>query len=125
MTQPTTHGPDPVDGLQLALLQRRADETRKQLKFRTFGKKEALLVALLVCGIINLAVAEPGHSHTLNLVLGWTLIVQAAWLYWSLRHAAANELQRLLRRITEVSDSPDGKIIEQTAGAARELLLRK
>jgi hypothetical protein len=125
MTQRTANGPDPVDGLHLALLQRRADEVRKQLKFRTFGVKEGLLVAMLVCGISILASAEPGRSHTLHLVLGWALIVQAAGLYWSLRHAAAKELQRLTQRIAMVTDSPDGKIIEEAAGAARELLLGK
>jgi hypothetical protein len=58
MTQLTANGPDPVDGLHLALLQRRADEVRKQLKFRTFGVKEGLLVVMLVCGIAAGAARE-------------------------------------------------------------------
>lgn len=125
MTQPITNGPDPVDGLRLALLQQCADEARRQLKFRTFGKKEGLLVAMLVCGVAILASAEPGSSHTLHLVLGWLFVVQATVLYWSLRHSAAKELRSLTQRITAMTESPDGKIIEQAAGAARDLLLRK
>jgi hypothetical protein len=124
MMQPTASGPDPVDGLHLALLQRRADEVRKQLDFRTFSRKEGLLVAMLICGIVVLSVG-PSGSRTLNLVLGWTFVVQAALLYWSLRQNAAKELQRLTQRIAVVMDSPDGKTIEQAAVAARELLLRK
>jgi hypothetical protein len=125
MKPSTAHGPDPVDGLRLALLQRRAEEARRQLTFRTFGKKEGLLVAMLICGIAILATAEPGRSHTHHLVLGWALIVQAAGLYWSLRHAAAKELKTLKQRIAAICDSPDGKIIEQAAGTARELMLGK
>jgi hypothetical protein len=124
MMKPTSSGPDPVDGLQLALLQQRADEARKTLMFRTFGKKEGLLVAMLICGIVILTVG-PSSSRTLNLVLGWTFIVQAAVLFWSLRDAAAKELRRLTQRIAVVTESPDGKVIEQAAVAARELLLRK
>jgi hypothetical protein len=124
MKPPTASAPDPVDGLQLALLQHRADEARKTLKFRSFGKKEGLLVAMLICGIVVLTV-RPSDSHTLNLVLGWTFILQAAVLYWSLRDAAAKELQRLTQRIAAVTESPDGKVIELAAIAARELLLRK
>ena len=125
MTQATVHGPDPVDGLHLALLQRRADHVRKQLKFRTFGRKESFLVAMLVCGIIMLAIAEPGRSHTRILAMGWTFIALGAGNYWSLRHAAEKELQRLTQRIAVVNESPDGKIIEDAAVAARELLLGK
>jgi hypothetical protein len=119
------NGPDPVDGLRLALLQQRADEVRRQLGFRTFGMKEGLLVAMLASGITILAMASPGRSHTQSLVLGWALIVQAAGLYWSLRHSAAQELQRLEKRILATAASPDGKVIEEAAGAARQLLLRK
>jgi hypothetical protein len=46
-------------------------------------------------------------------------------LYWSLRHSAAKELHKLTQRIAVVTDTPDGLIIEQAAGAARELMLRK
>jgi hypothetical protein len=125
MTPPIAHRADPVDGVRLALLQRRADEVRKQLKFRTFGRKEGLLVTMLVCGIGILATSEPGPSRTLQLVLGWTMVAQAAGLYWTLRHAAAKELKSLRQRIAVICDSPDGRIIEQAAGSARELLLKK
>ena len=125
MTPTTSNGPDPVDGLRLALLQQRADEVRKQLRFRTFGMKEGLLVSMLASGIAILLTASPGRSHTQAVVLGWALIVQAAGLYWSLRHSAAKELQLLEKRISATTASADGKVIGEAASAARELLLRK
>lgn len=125
MSQPAANGPDPMDGLRLALLRQRADEMRKRRSFRTFGMKEGLLVLMLAVGITILALTEPGRSHTLQLVLGWGLIVQAGFLYWSLRQSAGQELQRLTQRISALTQSPDGKAMEQAAGAAQELLLRK
>ena len=125
MTQPAANGPDPMDGLRLALLQQRAEEMRKRLRFGTFGMKEGLLVLMLAGGITILALTEPGRSHTLQLVLGWGLIVQAGVLYWSLRQTASQELQRLTQRISTLTESPDGRAMEQVAGAAQELLLRK
>ncbi len=125
MTERRTSGPDPVDGLRLALLQKRADEIRGLMRFRTFGMKEGLLVAMLASGITILAMTEPGRSHTMQLVLGWGLIVQAGGLYWSLRHSAGMELKRLKQRISALTDSPDGKVMEQAAEAAQQLLLRK
>jgi hypothetical protein len=125
VSEASAGGPDPVDGLRLALLQQRADEVRRQLGFRTFGMKEGLLVAMLASGITILAMASPGRSHTQSLVLGWALIVQAAGLYWSLRHSAVKELALLEKRIAAAAASPDARVIEAAAGAARQLLLRK
>lgn len=125
MTPAASGGPDPMDGLRLALLQQRADEMRKRLRFRTFGMKEGLLVVMLASGITILALTEPGRSHTLQLVLGWALVVQAAGLYLSLRHSASLELERLTQRISALTQSPDGNAMEQAAGRAQELLLRK
>ncbi len=125
MTETRASAPDPVDGLRLALLQQRAEHLRQQLKFRTFGMKEGLLVAMLAIGIALLANAGPGRSHTQYLVVGGALIVQAAGLYWSLRHSAAKELRRLQQLISAAADVPDGAVIAQAAGAARDLLLRK
>jgi hypothetical protein len=114
-----------MDGLRLALLQQRADEMRNRLRFRTFGMKEGLLVAMLASGITILAMAEPGRSHTMSLVLGWALVVQAFGLYWSLRQSAAKHLQLIEQRIAATANVPDSAVIAEAAGAARELLLRK
>lgn len=87
--------------------------------------KEGILVAMLASGIAILATAGPGRSHTMALVLGWALIVQAAGLYWTLRQSAAQQLDLIEKRIAATTASPDGKTIEEAAGAASALLLRK
>ncbi len=67
MTQPRTSGPDPMDGIKLALLQQNADQLRKQLRFSTFGAKEVLMLIMLAIGILFLLSGRSGsrrqHGH--------------------------------------------------------------
>jgi hypothetical protein len=125
MTEQRTSGLDPMDGLRLALLQQRADQLRKQLRFATFGLKEGLMVGMLAAGLTILLLAEPGRSYKLSLMMGGLLVSQSAVLYWSLRQTAARELQRIEQRIAVAADVPEAAVVAQAASAARELLLRK
>lgn len=119
-------GPDPVDGLRLALLQQRAEQLRARLGFRKFGFMELLPLLMLACGITVLVTVGHGrYARIQHQVLGWALVVQAVGLWWSARHTAHKELQRLQLRISALAHSPDGAAIVAAATAARSVLLRK
>jgi hypothetical protein len=125
MTQARGSGSDPIDGLRLAMLQQNADQLRKQLKFSTFGAKEILMLIMLTIDILFLLSGKSGSPGDMVTVLGWLLITQAFVLYWSLRRAAARHLKLVEQRIAAATSVPDGAVITEAAGAARELLLRK
>ena len=123
--QAPAHGPDPVDGLRLAMMQKRESQLQARLKFRTFGVMEGLQLLMLTCGILILALAEPGRSHTLSLVLGWALVIQGIGLWLTGRSMAKNELAQLQQKMAIVVQGRDGKVIAEAAASAQSLLLRK
>ncbi len=122
-------GPDPVDGLRLAMLQQRRDQLRARLRFRTFGIMEGLLLLMLACGVAIVVTGEHGRylriQHLQHLVLGWALIIQAFGLWWAARRSALQELRRLEQRIETQSHRADAAVVAAAAAAARTLLLRK
>ncbi len=119
------HGPDPVDGLRLAMMQRREAQLVARLKFRSFGVMDALQLALLIIGIVLLANAGHGRTRLNFLVLGWAMVIQGIGLWWAARSMARGELQKLQEKMSAVVQGRDGKVIAEAAISAQSLLLRK
>jgi len=119
------HGPDPVDGLRLALLQQRRERLQARASGRIFGLMEGLLLVMLVCGIVLLA---GGGLHSmgrmLRFAMGLLLIVNALALYIGRWFAALEETRRLDERIAAETRSPDAAEIQAAAAAARTFLVR-
>jgi type VI protein secretion system component VasK len=119
------HVPDPMDGLHLAMMQRRREKLLARLSGRSFGGMEILMIAMLVCGIV---VAVGGGTRTgsqvLRLGMGLLLIFEAAFLWWFGRRSARDQLRKLDRQIEAASRRPDAAIVAQAATAARAYLLR-
>jgi len=119
------HGPDPVDGLRLALLQRRREQLRARATGRTFGLMEGLLALMLVCGIVELSVSGFGsHARVLRFAVGLLLVVSALLIYVTRWFSALEEARRLDEKIAAQTRSPEGSQIEAAAAAARTFLVR-
>lgn len=118
------HGPDPVDGLRLAMMQRREAVLLKRIGFKSFGVMEWLQLLMVVCGVIILVFAD-GRSRTLSLVLGWALVLQGIGLWLTGRNLAKSELKQLREKMAALVQGKDGKVIAEAAASAESLLLRK
>lgn len=116
--------PDPVDGLRLALLQKRREQLRTRAAGRSLGINEWLMVAMAVIGIGLLASAAARRTERLqSLLVGSVLLVQAVSLWFMARHAARAQLRQVEHQIAEELRRADAAAVADAAAAARELLL--
>lgn len=124
MTAPRS-GPDPVDGLRLALLQQRRERLRKRAAGRAFGVQEGLQLCMAGIGItlLILAAAEPAR-HPQHIAVGVVLIIQGVFLWFLARGMARSQLRQLDKQIEAESCRADAPVVAAAAVAARELLLR-
>jgi hypothetical protein len=118
-------GPDPVDGLHLALLQQRRDRLSKRAAGRAFGIQEGLQVLMAGIGItlLILAMRDPAHRPQ-HFAVGAVLVIQGVFLWFMARSMARSQLQQLDKQIESESRRADAPEIAAAAVAARELLLR-
>jgi hypothetical protein len=118
-------GPDPVDGLHLALLQQRRDGLRKRAAGRAFGVQEGLQVLLAGIGITLLILAMRDLAHRpQHFVVGVVLIIQGVFLWFVARSMARSQLRQLDKQIEAELRRTDAPLVAEAAVAARELLLR-
>jgi hypothetical protein len=116
--------PDPVDGLHLALLQKRRDQLAARAAGRSLGVNEWLMVAMALVGIGMLASATLRRAERLQSVLvGTVLIVQAVALWLLARNAARAQLRQVENQIAAEGRREDAATVAEAASAARELLL--
>jgi len=117
-------GPDPVDGLHLALLQQRRDRLRKRAAGRAFGVQEGLQVLMAGIGItlLILAVRDPAR-HPQHLAVGAVLVIQGVFLWFVARGMARSQLRQLDQQIDAESRRADAPAVAAAAMATRELLL--
>lgn len=120
------NGPDPVDGLRLALLQQRRDGLRKRVAGRALGMQEGLLIIVAAIGItlLVLAAGDPARKPQ-HIVVGVALLFQGVFLWFMARSSARSQLRQLNRQIEAELRRADGPVVAEAAAAARELLLRE
>jgi hypothetical protein len=118
-------GPDPVDGLRLALLQQRRDSLRKRAAGRAFGVQEGLQLLMAGIGITLLILATRDLAHRpQHFVVGVVLIIQGVFLWFVARSMARSQLKQLDKQIEAELRRADAPVMAEAAVAARELLLR-
>lgn len=117
-------GPDPVDGLHLALLQQRRERLRKRAAGRAFGVQEGLQVLMAGIGItlLILAMRDPAHRPQ-HFAVGAVLLIQGVFLWFVARSMARSQLQQLDKQIEAEARRTDAPAVAAAALAARELLL--
>ncbi len=124
--QNRSNGPDPVDGLRLALLQQERDRLRTRASSRFFGMQEGLQLCMALLGVALLAMGIAGtvRNSPVLVAVGILLMVQAVYLWFMFRSAARAQLKQLEKRIEAESRRADAPTIAVAATAAREFLLR-
>lgn len=125
--QNRSNGPDPVDGLRLALLQQERDRLRTRANGRFFGMQEGLQMFMVMVGVVLLVMGISGatESPPVLVAAGVLLMVQAVYLWFMSRSTARAQLRQLEKRIEAESHRADAPAIAEAAAAARELLLRE
>jgi hypothetical protein len=119
-----TARPDPLDGLHLALLQRRRDQLAARAAGRSMGAHEWIMVAIAIIGIgLVVAAASRRTERLQGFLVGGTLVVQAVSLWFLARSTARKQLEQVERQISAEDGREDAAIISEAAKAARELLL--
>jgi hypothetical protein len=113
-----------VDGLHLALLQRRRDQLAARAAGRSMGTQEWIMAALVMIGIGLLVAATVRRTERLQgFLVGGVLVVQAVSLWFLARSTARKQLEQVERQISSESRREDAALISEAATAARELLL--
>jgi hypothetical protein len=116
--------PDPVDGLHLALLQKRRDQLAARAAGRSLGMNEWLMVFMAVIGIGLLVSAAARRAERLQtLLVGSVLLVQAVSLWFLARSTARKQLVQVERQIAAAGQRDDAAIVAEAAKGARELML--
>ena len=117
-------GPDPVDGLHLALLQQRRDGLRKRAAGRAFGVQEGLQLLMAGIGITLLLVAMRDLAHRpQHFVVGAVLIIQGVFLWFLARSVARSQLRQLDQQIAAELRRADAPVVAEAAVAAHAVLL--
>jgi hypothetical protein len=124
-TRNTVNGPDPVDGLHLALLQQRLDQLRKRAVGRHFGVQEGLQALLVACGITLLILGwSDARHHPQHIAVGVVMIVQGVFLWIMSMSVARSQVRQVEKQIETEACRADASLVAAAATAARELLLK-